>query len=231
MSNLRIGKNQTRKVYGYIQPPKRLINAVVNNITKSFDAQSIIRHRDYFFLINDLLDTPNAVLPIFGEYDEDLISFNSVYFVTKSFNTTFTANPIVVVDVLSSDSGSINTFISNITTTGVVVETSAPFVGVIRYRAIYSATYPTTVQRNVLSSAFTYNASAGYITVNNSSTFTASYASLGSPPTEVFFTPYDVNSNGMANVAIVNSSSFGVTETSGDLSANIINQINFIAII
>jgi len=233
MANLPGGKNQARRTYGYIRPPKQEIVVVVNGASRSFDAQSMAYHRDFFRVINDALQsTAGGPSPIaFGEYDEDLISFNWTTSGSRAFNITFTATPIVVLDVIpNTDLENINVFLSYSSPTNLSVQVSAPFSGSVRYRAIYSPTYPIMVTRNVISSAFTYNAYAGYIDLVGINFFTASYTSFGSPPSQAWFTPYDINGNNGASVALVGSSSYGLTSSSGDISSAIVDRINFLVV-
>lgn len=233
MANLPGGKSQARKIYGYIRVPKQEVTIVINNVTRSFDAQSMAYHRDFFHVINSALQsTTDFPVGVIGEYDEDLIPFNWESSNSSSFNITFTGLPVVVLDVIPNEElENVNVFLISNTNANLTVGVSAPFSGSIRYRAIYSNNYPVTVQRTVLSSSFSYTATAGYIDLAGVNFFTASYTSLGSPPTSVFFTPYDINSNNDANVALVNSGSYGLTSTNADISSAIVNRINFLAVI
>lgn len=232
MANLPGGKSQARRVYGYIRAPKQEIHVVVNGVSRSFDAQALVYHRDFFHVINDALQSIGTETPVaVYEYDEDLIIFNGETSKSKSFNITFTTNPIVVLDVIPfADQENVNSFITSISTTAVSVGLSAPLSGAVRYRAIYAPIYPVSVQRNVLSSSFSYQISAGYTDLTASSTFSANYISMVVNPSQVIFTTFDMNSNNDADVAFVNSSSFGTTQTTGDVSSEITNRINFIAI-
>ncbi len=234
MATLPGGRNQVKIVYGYIRPPKQQNNFIVNDITKSLDSQSLEYHRDFYYLINSAIQgqfLTQSSSSSYGEYDEDFISFNWETQKTKSFNITFTSNPIVVLEIpANADLENINAFIDSIGTTNFSVQLSAQFSGSIIYRAIYSPTYPVTVQRNIVSSAFTYEAVAGYANIVGQSYFTASYSALSGTPTQGWFTPYDFNSSDDTGVALVNSSSFGLTQTTGDISSAIVNRINFIIV-
>jgi hypothetical protein len=235
MANLPGGSKQARRVYGYTRAPERPMQVVVNNITRSFDAQNYVYNRDFFYIYNDVLGSISASgtssSPFTGQYDEDIITLNWETSATKTFNVTFASTPIVVLDVIQNlDLENVNVYITAVSTTQVQIATSAPFTGTIRYRAIYAATYPATVQRNVISSAFSYTAVAGYVDVVGLSYFTASYTSLGGTPTSVFFTTFDVNANSDANVAFTATGSYGTTSTSGDISSAIVNRINFIVV-
>ena len=234
MANLPGGKNQTRKVYGYIRAPRQEIFVIINDVTRSLNAQALSYHRDFFRVINDSLSSITASSVVeYGQYDEDLVSFNWQTSATKNFNISFSSTPIVVLEVVPNENlENINVFIDSLSATQFTVNTSAPFSGSIHYRAIYAATYPTIVQRNILSSSYFYTqVAAGYIDLNGNNYFTASYPSLGSTPTSAWFTPYDINNNDDANVVLVNSSSYGLTSTTGDISSAIVNRINFLVVV
>jgi hypothetical protein len=176
----------------------------------------------------------SGVTPVsYAEYDENAVIFNWETEKTGSFNISFSGEPIVVLDIIpNADLENINFYLDFVTTpsTQFKIQTSAPFSGSIVYRAIYSPTYPVFVRRDIISSSYFYTASAGYIDISGSSAFTSSYSSLGDFPTKIFFTPYDTNANNDANVFLVGSGSYGLTSTSGDISANITNRINFLVI-
>ena len=224
------GNNQSKKTYAYVRAPKQQVTVVYNGVTRSYDAQAMMYHRDFYSIINDALQV-TTFFPTgsaSGQYDEALITLNWETSKTATFNINFTSNPIVVLDVIpNTDLENINLVITNVTTSSLSIETSATFSGSIRYRAIYAAAYPVTVARTTLSSAFTYQVSAGYVDLVSSNFFTASYASFGSPPTSAVFTPYDISGSLTANVALVASSSYGLTSSTGDLSSPITDRINF----
>lgn len=235
MRNLPGGRNQAKIVYGYNRVPKQQVNFVINDITKSLDTQSLEYHRDMFYFINsaiqEIVSSSGPPPVVYGEYDEDFITFAGETSKTKTFNTTFSSAPIVVVEIPSTaDTENINFFVESVTVNNFTLQLSAEFTGQVTYRAIYSSTYPTNVQRNVLSAAYTYEAVAGYMELSGQTDFTASYGPLSGTPTNGWFTPFDYFSNDDAQVAVVDSGSFGLASVSGSLSSQITNRINFLVV-
>jgi hypothetical protein len=67
------------------------------------------------------------------------IVFSNESSVTHAFSTSFSSAPIITVvsvDSESNDMANVNVYISSITTSDVVVETSQLFTGTIHYHAI-----------------------------------------------------------------------------------------------
>lgn len=221
-------RNRFKKIYNCERQPSAIVNYVINNITKSFNQNSIVISRDCYILLS-VTSSSNA--QIYGLFDEDYIWFSNETEKTKTFNLTFSEPPIIVLvpEPTSLNTQNLNPFIVNSTTTNLTVGLSAPFSGAIRYLAVYSTTYPTTVQRNVISSSQYYDVSAGYVDVTGSF-FTASYSSLGSVPTNVLFSTFDNTNNNLADISIVDSGSYEISSTSGSFSETTTTRLNFIAI-
>ncbi len=227
-SSFAINQNKRRKVYHYERNPQELFDVVLGDVTRSFDRNSIILHRD-FYLIRDHSGIIIPELEV-GEYDEDYIGFSGQDTLSKTFNITFSALPIVTVQVEPTGSYNINAYITSITTNSVTVGLSAPHSGNIRYRAINAATYPAVVVRNVLAPSLVYTASAGYIDLTSTSEFADPYSTLLPLASTIFFSTYDTNGNNDADVAVV-TSSYTTSVLSGSLSAPITNRVNFLAVI
>lgn len=67
------------------------------------------------------------------------ITFSNESSVTHAFTTTFSSAPIinvVSVDSESNNTANVNVFITSVSTTQVVVETSQTFTGTVHYHAI-----------------------------------------------------------------------------------------------
>jgi hypothetical protein len=229
------GRNKRRKTYGYERTTPDVVNVVIDNVTRSFDKNTVVIHRD-FFLIRDVFSssfTSGSTPVVYAEYDEDYISFNNTTVNSRSFNITFTGTPYVTLVVeppSGSNGGNIITFLDSHSTTQLTVGVSAPYSGNVRYRAIYSATWPAFVQRNVLEPTLYYTASAGFVDLTYQTGFTASYTSVGSVPSYVFISTYDNNNNNQADVAFVLTSSYSTTAVSGNVSAPMTDRIYYMAI-
>lgn len=224
-------RDKRKKVYGYAREPERTVSYVINNISKSFDLNSIQTSRNFYLIrqANGLLDGENIIT--YGEYDEGYLVFDGSSVSTISFATTFTSTPIVtlVVEQNSTADQNINATIANISTTQLVVSASAPIHGNIRYQAIYASSYPTIVIRNTISSSQTYYAYAGYQDLIITDLFSFSYTGLGTP-SNVFITTYDNIGNGSVSVAVTATSSYSETIVTGSFSAKITGRVNFMAI-
>lgn len=222
-------RNRSKKVYGYERHQPVTIQIVENGITKSLDNNKLLLHRDFYIIFEpsaSLLAPPS----LFAEYDEDYIHFNWTDSSSRSFNLTFTNNPIVVLTLESEASGVVNPYLISRTTTDLTVGVSGFYSGAIRYRAINSNTgYPAVVRRNVLEPTLFYTAYAGYIDITSSATVTASYAFVGPSPINVFLSTYDISGNNMADVWI-SSGSVGATNIGADLSGETTTRINFLAV-
>lgn len=214
-------KGLYRKVYyGVNRQPAIVASSSIG----FYNANEFIKHYDFFRIPTLGIGAEESAV-VFAEYEERLVSFNWEVSKSITFTTPFSSEPIVIVSTEENDYSNISLFVTGTSQTGFEVQLSAEFSGSIRYRAIYWASYPVLVERSPLSASSYYSASAGFEQLTNNSEFVASYNSLGSVPVNVFFTP----TNEM--VSLVSSSSFGLTATSGSLSAPVNGAINFLAVL
>ena len=168
-----------------------------------------------------------------AQYDEDVINFTGTDIKSVGFNITFTGNPYLTLEVLpASGYENIAFFTSNITTTGFTASLSAPFNGQLVYRALYtSASFPVIIARFAVSTSFYYTASAGILPSSSADTFVATYAAVyGGPPDHIFFTPFDDDNNGDADVALEETGSMGTLSTTLTYSAPVYNSIHYLAV-
>ena len=218
------GNRRNKKTYSFnrSQPPK-----IVNGI----DITNETVDNSYFELG---IAQQQGIPPIPpAEYDENVIDFTWEESRSTSFTFTFSATPIVTLEVLPSDGlENIVAFLGNVTTTGITVNVSAPHTGQIVYRAINASSYPTVISRSVVSTSYYYTASAGYSDLINTSELLVGYSLLASStsPTNLFITTMDINSNGDADVAVVDTGSYGLTSTPVSFSAPITNRVYYLAV-
>ena len=218
------GNRRNKKTYSFnrSQPPK-----IVNGI----DITNETVDNSYFELG---IAQQQGIPPIPpAEYDENVIDFTWEESRSTSFTFTFSATPIVTLEVLPSDGlENIVAFLGNVTTTGITVNVSAPHTGQIVYLAINASSYPTVISRSVVSTSYYYTASAGYSDLINTSELLVGYSLLASStsPTNLFITTMDINSNGDADVAVVDTGSYGLTSTPVSLSAPITNRVYYLAV-
>lgn len=224
-------RNKFRRIYSSEKQPPVNVEFVINDVTQSFNQNSLIVSRNHYIVIgNNGARTEEAI--IFGYYDEDFIDFSNTSEETKTFNITFPRTPIVVliVEPTGYNDDNINVFLLEVTEGSLTVGTSAPFNGSIRYLAVHTDTsYPTTLSRSILEPSSYYTISAGTSDIADSF-FTGSFTSVGSIPSNIFITTYDNSSNGLANVSVTDLSSYSLTAVSGSLSDYGAMKINFLAI-
>jgi hypothetical protein len=212
--NRTIGRNPNlfRKTYGFIRrkPDVYTFVDVGSGVTRSFDFQKIIRDRD-FFVVDKLFVSipPTGSTPSYGEYDEGIVAFNFTDNETQLFNFTFSSTPYVVFSIAEpADEPDIEGWENIIayglavSTTGFDIGTSAPYAGNIRYRAVYSDTYPVVVTSSFTGSAFMVSANA--VTVSGTE-FDISYSELTSSFSRVLFTTFDTLGNGDIDVYLSSS--------------------------
>ena len=216
------GNNRNKKTYSYNRSQS---SKKVNGV----DVTVVTVDNPYFVIDvaqeQGIPPPPPPIPP--AEYDENVIDFTWEESKSTSFTFTFSATPIVTLEVLPSDGlENIVAFLGNVTTTGITVNVSAPHTGQIVYRAINASSYPTVISRSVVSTSYYYTASAGYSDLINTSELLVGYSLLASStsPTNLFITTRDINSNGDADVAVVDTGSYGLTSTPVSLSAPITNR-------
>jgi len=229
-------RNLWRKVYGYHNNKPQVVSIVdpQTQVTYSLDLNKTLRHRD-FFIINGVNSGSQVIITssfafATAEYSEGIFTLPSLGTSgTGSFGFTFSHQPYVVLSVESASiyGGNLNLYGGNITTTGFTFDFSAPFSGSIRWRAIYSPTYPA-----VATSAYTASitASAGSVAPGGKSFYTASFATLPGLPKFYYDTAWaNVGINdGSADVAFSHQTSSSNSETV-EISAPTNTTIDFIA--
>lgn len=225
------GINTLKKVYQGRSQPK--IWYVQDETGEWIDKNHAYRISNHSFIVNTPFTADGGV--DYGEYDEDAVVFAGQTEKSVVFNTVFTARPIVALSMSPDDVGdensNINYFITSLTSTGMTVNTSAPFDGSLVYRAINAETYPTYVRRTVLSSSFVYYASAGFINLTDATEFVVSYENLGVTPDSLFCSPVDVSGSGTANVAIISSGSINASSSAVSMSAPLLNELHYLAVV
>lgn len=225
------GRNLWRKVYGYQNNKPRVVEVIdtLAAVTYSLDLNKTIRHRD-FFIISDVSNGGGEIyIPpeVLGEYDEGIVSMSYATAGTGSFNFTFTSAPYIVLSVDSASffGENVNIHGFTYTTTGFTFGTSAPFVGTIRYRAIYSPTYPAYCTSSFTSSI---TASAGSANPGGLSYYTASFDALPGAPFSFRDTAWDSLNRQDVDVKLqpqTSSSSDATVEISSPMGS----EIHFIA--
>lgn len=224
------GINTLKKVYQDRSQPK--IWYVQDNTGEWIDKNHAYRLSNQGFLVSTPF-TPESIQ--YGEYDEDTVVFTGQTVQNVVFNETFTARPIVALSMsLESadvETSNINSFVTDLTLTGMNVNTSSPFTGTLVYRAINATTYPSYVRRSVLSSSFVYYASAGYVNVGTSTELVLSYDNLGAAPNALFWSTVDVSGSGTANVSVISSGSISATNAALSMSAPLTNELHYLAVV
>ena len=200
--------------------------------TYTFDLTKVVRHRDPYQLKFGRSSTdPNSF--VYGEYDEGVFSFvagEDSYDLV--FNTTFSGVPYVVLEQNppgGSSAGLVNLAGGVLTDTGMTVYSSAEAQSgstlSVRYRAVYSATYPCLVTSSFTGSFFAVVGGQYTPPSNTVTSFTSSLAisSLDSV-TETRISPIQTNSTGsftshneLLNENAVNTA--GTLNVSADLSS------------
>lgn len=207
-------------------------NGVLYDTT--LDLNKTVRHRDLYRILGDI--APSSATS-FGEYDEGLITFNNETFKSFSYNITFSADPIAVFTVNSSTiagQDNVNIYGLSRNTTGGIVALSAPFTGTIRYRAVYSPSYPEYfmgVGASIAPTNGIFKATATGGVPDNVSYKTFTWSALSSVPSAVYTTPYDDFGNYDADVALAISA--GTLTAAGalvEISAPISSSIYVLAI-
>lgn len=175
-----------------------------------------------------------------GEYEEGLIEFTDEVSKSFVFDVPFSGIPFIVFS--TEESSNVNVFGLEVTAEGATVGLSAPpYSSDVRYRAIYSTTYPA-----IVSSSFSqsFTASAGSFVTDNSVFEFGDMATVQFQPVpdirsspvyvgpEPDYEPYDTNvaithlvAEG-SNVSHTGSVEIGI---SAPMSNN--NEVHFIAVI
>lgn len=177
-------RNKWRRTYPFKnrKPRQETFVSPVTQITTSYDLNRIVRHNDYF-LILDGGETPFVV------YFEGLAHFNHQTEVDVVFDKSkcnLQNNPIVTYTMETNDSqANVNVFgVAKPDTNRLKISVSAPFTGSVRYRGValrdqVHTEYPLFIEGDMIcpgvpSSSFWI--SAGACTLDSTRTrFTASY--------------------------------------------------------
>lgn len=223
-------RSNWKKTYGYIgaKPKYTQIVNVHTNVTYSVDANSILRHRDYYEIRGPYESIYLSGGYAIGEYDEGLIPFTMTgnTFVSFNFTFNFSQRPYVVftIDPNGQNQENIIAYGISVSTTGAYMGISAPYSGNIRYRAVNAASYPA-ICSSSYSSAFT--CSAGSALVVNDTFYTANFTPMAGVN---FFlqTPWDFNNTNTSDVYLSASNIInGLVDTY--ISAEYNNYVDFIA--
>lgn len=230
--------NRKKKTYSFnrSQAPS-IVSSSLHGHIEYYD-ETLVAINNPFYILNTpnsqgAIPIPPPPPPVLAEYDENVVNFSWEDTRTANFDFTFSSIPIVTLEILPSGGfENIIAFLSDITTTNAVINLSAPYSGGVVFRAIYSPSYPAVVSRSYISSSYFYTASAGFTDLINQDSFNASYSLLSASinPTNIFVTTRDINNNGDADVAVVDSGSYGLLSTAISLSAPITNRVNYLAI-
>lgn len=164
----------------------------------------------------------------YAEYEEGYVYFNNQSEVTKTFTTAFSSEPIGVVEIVpASGLENICWFVSQKSTTQLVIGTSANFTGWFKYYAVYSVPgYPTTI----LSASAYRECTAGTITIGMTDIVSQSLTACSVNPAISRVSTYesvlDLGSSFFSGS--INSSGSFLT---GSFSSNYKNKIQYINIV
>jgi len=165
------------------------------------------------------------------------VPFSSSIAVDIVFPISFSQMPFLAFEPRQSQSlgdgeegDNLAWWVSNLSTTGFRANFSAPFVGEITYRGVWSpGTYPVYVNRITdLSGSYGW-VSAGSITVNNLSTVTMSWGALTSLPEFVNSNPVGLDSDDTMDIGQA-IASVSTSEAVNELSVPFTGVIHFLAL-
>lgn len=216
----------------------------------NFDIMSLLDISNNFFISGSIrkqqevrryvprpVKSVNVTANIFAEYEEDIVFLNNQTVATINFTHLFSVAPYVVLTVEPTldNQSNINVFgLTLPTQTSVLIGTSAPFTGYIRYRAAAdnSFIWPRSATSIYTSSMKIYS---GEVVVVNQNYFTANFTFPVSPSGSltILSTMYDAYFNGTANtdIELLNINPITLTQFSSDsdLSQYTTAKIHFIA--
>lgn len=218
------------KVYGYSVNKPVVVSFMdtTTSTTMSLDLNKTFRHRDYF-IIEGIAGGQTAEVPAppsnLTEYDEGLVFLTGGDSGTGSFNFTFSDNPIVVLtpDPAVLWGENVNVYGITRTTSGFTFGTSAPYSGAIRYRAIYSPSYPALCTSSFTSSI---TASAGTSVLTENYAYTASFAALPGSPFKFLQTAWH---NGTMHDVSFQTQVYDSDSANVEISAPVSTTVHFIA--
>ena len=227
-------RNRHRRIYGYAGesiPPEEITVDVHGDGTvyQTFDRNSISIHRDSYIIFRADADGDITVPVYYSIYEEDVLTFKDEVQKTQMFGLGFQERPIVVLDVISSDAD-IQCTLGSISETGIVVNTSALFTGVIRYRAvsIHTPSPTVNVERLPYSPGNFYNISIGSTLLSGIDTFSTGYTPLGVTATDFVVSTVDSQDTHDAMVSLISGSINDISHViEGRFSANVNNTVNY----
>lgn len=171
-------RNLWKKVSSQHARQKPRIELLIDQVTEvsySLDLTKVTRFRSPY-LIPKGYHFVQPLSFVTGEYQEGIIAVKGSDYEYFEFSSSFSGTPNVVLTLENiSTSGSNNVFAINVNSGSFSYALSAEFYGQIRYRAIYSPTYPALVSSSYSSS---FVACGGAISTDDSnpSTFGASFS-------------------------------------------------------
>ena len=205
-------RGRFKRITGYDRQPQQIITIVENNVTNSYNQNLYSVHRDFYFIQSANNGTTASSGPVFALYDEDYIVFTGGSTASKTFNILFSSTPAITLEIEPldawNDMENVIPVITALSPSSVTVALSAEFSGSVRYRAVYSPSYPALVVRSVLEPSLQYTAlSVVSMSLSGSMTsFTASFPALGSPPSAIYYSIQDIFSYNDCLVAVESGS-------------------------
>ena len=221
-------RNNYRKVYGYTRQPPQPFTFVENGEQKSVDANKFNVTRE-FYRISEKIGTTVGHLDENAFYEEDTIAFFSSTTKTLAFLREFPGTPIVVVSVEPGGDNNVNAYVASVSPSAFSIGVSDVFTGTVRYRAVYSPSYPVYVQNYPHAPTTIIRVSAGTIDLTDQSYFSGSFPVMAGLPRAAYYSSYDINSNSDANVAVT-VTPVTLNTFAGSVSAPITNRVNFLEV-
>lgn len=202
-------RNLWRKSTTYGRYKPKIVSFVDGVTQENYDLNlnKVIRTRNPYQINPGPEEIPE--IP-FGEYEEGFVYFDNENIVTLAFMQPFSGTPVIVFDLGIGSDGYVNVANAINSPSGSHVFTSADFSGSVRYRAIYSSTYPCYVSSS-FSASFLATAGTMYETgiTSFSNTFqTNTYTPAGevrASATKSEMTSEIRNNVGIANLYAVNN--------------------------
>lgn len=228
-----LNKSRIKKVYGYERYQPTYIQVTIDEFgnTETLEISKLKIDRQYYLLPGKKEYSTISTASYFsGEYEENISLISSI--VTQStvtFATPFSSKPIIAIEILTSSNNlyNVNNFIKNVTVNGFDISFSSEFSGSFKYRAIYATNYPIIAERLPILPSNFYTASAGIVSLNNSSTTAITYSNLYVTPTDLFLSVED-NGNNTGQVFPQLSSSLTLTSAVVDISSQTDSILHFI---
>lgn len=236
-SNYSNAKNKFRKVLAYgARAEKNLTTYQVDEITtSSYDANTTIRVRDYYYIPESTTIVPvtmqyfEQIFVVSSYSDEFTFSFSGIVWDdTDTIRNSFIGTPIIVAEIYpsGSETENINLYIKDFSNSNVTLGSSAPYSGSVLVRAIFSNTYPVTVKRYPLFSASYLTASANTKVLTGESTSILTWSALPGTPNKFMVLPgVSINSD-----IVPMTGSFTTSNTDIFLSAESSDTLYYIAI-